>query len=69
MERDNEFDLGLDSWDEQIDLQFLRAGITWTEKHEQKSLETRPTVTVEDFVPRQYNEFLVLQIRLQPSKP
>lgn len=58
MDRDDGFDFGLDSWDEQMDAQFLRAGITWMEKHEQESLEDRHKVAVKNFVPEQYNEFL-----------
>lgn len=58
MDRDDEVDFGLDSWDEQMDAQFLRAGITWMEKHEQESLEDRHEVAVKNFVPEQYNEFL-----------
>lgn len=58
MDRDEGLGLGLEDWDEQMDAQLLKAGTTWTEKHEQKLLETRPQVKVEDFVPEQYNEFL-----------
>lgn len=58
MDRDEGLGLGLEDWDEQMDAQLLRAGTTWTEKHEQKLLKTRPQVKVEDFVPEQYNEFL-----------
>lgn len=58
MDRDKGLGLGLEDWDKQMDAQLLRAGTTWTEKHEQKLLETRPQVRVEDFVPEQYTEFL-----------
>lgn len=58
MDRDKGFDFGLDGWDKQMDAQFLRAGITWMEKHEQESLEDRHEVAVKNFVPEQYNEFL-----------
>lgn len=43
--------IGLDNWDEHMDVQFLRAGTTWTEKRERELLEDRHKVTVEDFVP------------------
>lgn len=58
MDRDDRCDLGLDSWDGQMDVQFLRAGTTWTEKHKQESLEDSQKVTVKMFVPEQYNKFL-----------
>lgn len=58
MDRDEESELELDYWDEQMDAQFLRAGVTWTEKHEKESLEVKHKTTVEDYVPEPYREFL-----------
>lgn len=58
MDRDEEFKEEMEGWNETTDAEFLRAGTTWTRKQEDQSLGKTNKVTVEDYVPEQYCEFL-----------